>query len=163
MTCKHLILSFLVVLILSGCTGEEESSGSSGSSPISSGSSGSGSSTPPDDHGATPLTATDLGSIGLSIIFGATDVFERKNDTDCYSFVLNGSTRLRYQSFGDIDTTGSIRNSDFDEIAYNDDGGEGRNFLADAGVVSPGRYFVCARPYNANTTGEYDINISTGD
>lgn len=65
---------------------------------------------------------------------------------------------LRVFTTGSTDTYGTLRNSACATIAFDDDRGEGLNFLI-SGSISPGTYYVSVRHFSASRTGNYNLRV----
>ena len=76
-----------------------------------------------DDHGNQPLDATEL-VIG-AVVDGRIEV---GTDVDYFRLELSEAAEIEISTTGDLDTTGSLRDSEDQEVVADNDSGEGRNF-----------------------------------
>ena len=153
MIMKKIVLPGTVVLLFSlGCSSRADApSGDTGNSGI------------PDDHGderasATPVKfATTTAGVVMGILV-AGDI-EISGDEDYFSIRMNGVGTLRATSTGDVDIMGTIYDSEGNELAMNDDGGEGVNFDVSASIVSAGTYYVRVTGIGTDT-GMYSLTVA---
>ena len=77
-----------------------------------------------DDHGDTPLTATLVERYGVS----ETGELESPSDVDVFRVDLQGRAEVEMRSSGQLDTRGTLYDSDGGVIAEDDDAGSDLNF-----------------------------------
>lgn len=87
----------------------------------------------------------------------------------CVSVRFSKSGTATFYSVGDLDTIGYLSlDTSFDNengepvnwIAYNDDGGEGSNFLFEYEVVAGRTYYFWARFYDGSETAQFDVYVA---
>ncbi len=61
-----------------------------------------------------------------------------------------------------VDTYGCIYDSSGNQLAYNDDGGEDRNFEVSYSMTAGTKYYLAARYYSSSTTGSFGVKLSRG-
>ena len=86
-------------------------------------------------------------------------------DVDWFKLDLTGlaaATDVIIRTEGPVDTIGRLLDSDGAELADNDDGGVGRNFLIGASLT-PGVYYVEVAGYHDGTTGPYRVEAHALD
>ena len=108
---------------------------------------------PAGDTGTTAAIALESNQVGV-----LNPRPEGDDDVDWFKLDLTGedaSTDVIIQTNGPVDTVGRLLDSDGAELADNDDGGFGRNFLIGANL-GPGVYYVEVAGY-AGSTGPYRV------
>lgn len=77
-------------------------------------------------------------------------------------FVFRPTTSRTYtiQSTGSGDTYATLYNSSKSSITYNDDGGNGNNFLISYSMTAGETYYIAVRYYNSSTTGSFTVQFS---
>ena len=103
-------------------------------------------------RGDAPATAIAL-AVGESIEGDLS-----ADDSDYFRVTLSSSGTLVASTSGSTDTYGSIEDNSGNILNYNDQGGEGNNFLVSA-VVGPGTYYIRVRGYDDSNTGAYTLTI----
>ncbi|MCB4762201.1 MAG: hypothetical protein LGB06_08110, partial [Sulfurovum sp.] len=120
-------------------------SGGSGKTP----SSGSGNA-PSDDRDNSMATATPIGPNGTT-----QGRIDRAGDRDWFKIVIPSTGTLVVKTTGETDTIGSLYDvSGRRQIAYDDDGGTGRNFKMTQ-TVTAGTYYVEVEHRSISETGSY--------
>ena len=109
--------------------------------------------TPPvDTHADTPRTATRVSSTSsTSGQIGPT------GDVDYFRIEAPQAGTLTVETTGNMDTVGTLWQAG-EEIARDDDSGDGHNFLL-ASPVTAGTYDIAVRGYGA-TTGQYTLVVN---
>ena len=87
-------------------------------------------------------------AVSLSTKYTATVDFS--NQEIYYTFTPTASTRYVIESTGSTDSKVYVYHTSEKEIGYNDDGGDGNNFLLEADLVSGVKYYIKIRAYNTN-------------
>ena len=78
-----------------------------------------------------------------------------------YKFVPEESGKYKFFSHdNDFDTYGHIYNSEIYEIYSNDDGGDGRNFYIEFEAEAGEIYYLKARPFSTETSGQYSVSVN---
>ena len=109
--------------------------------------------TPPvDTHGDTPGTATRIGSTSST-----PGQIGPASDVDYFRVRVPQAGTLTVETTGPLDTIGTLWQGD-EEIATDDDGGDGHNFRLVAPVAA-GTYVVAVRGYGAST-GQYTLDVN---
>ncbi len=85
------------------------------------------------------------------------------NDVVFRPFTPHETKQFTVCSIGDDDTCGYILDSNYSEIAFNDDGGDGRNFSMDYTLIEEQTYYIGARFYEPDKTGTISVVISCND
>ena len=117
-----------------------------------------------DDHGNDRASASDVdipSTTAGELEHGDKDFFRihiaspgtLQVKTECRS-------RTPFDHCISTDTYGILYNGNGTEIARNDDGGTGRNFLIDAGTLSAGAYYLEVRGFQPSRTGLYELVVS---
>ena len=104
-----------------------------------------------DDHGDKLSTSTDI-SIGTPVKgqIGTTE------DADYFRLILGEPSLVSIYTIGDLDTVGTLIDSDGREVAANDDSGKMANFRIEANL-DPGIHYLRMRT-SANATGSYELH-----
>lgn len=90
-------------------------------------------------------------SVAVSIdVAGATATFK---------FVPGESRDYMLYSTGDLDTYGTLSDSGFNEIVYNDDDGVGNNFCIKRYLEANKTYYIEARLYSSENTGQFNLCV----
>ncbi|MBR3148581.1 MAG: leucine-rich repeat domain-containing protein [Eubacterium sp.] len=77
-----------------------------------------------------------------------------------YPFTPEYDGAFRFYSTGNHDTRGYIFNSNYQQIAYNDDGGDSTNFLISSISLEKGKtYYFGARIMNSSLKGSFNVFI----
>lgn len=108
---------------------------------------------PGDDHGDTQDTATP---IGAGTHAGTLDA----GDVDWFRLTVPVGHSVSVTSSGSTDTYGHLHDASGAEVASNDDGGEGRNFLLEFQATT-GTWFLRVRGYSGSTNGPYQVVVTT--
>ena len=137
--------ALLMLLLSFGCSRKSDD-------PPGNGGNGNGGTT--DDHGNDRTNATAVVS-GMPV----TGNIETGDDEDHFSIQLNGDGILTATTTGETNTIGTIYNSDGNEFAMNDDGGEGMNFNVAAHIAGPGTYYVKVSS-SGTDTGTYELTVT---
>lgn len=104
-----------------------------------------------DDHGDNTSGATPIGQNGTSAgVLGAS------GDSDYFRIVVTESGVLTVQTVGSTDTFGHLLDANANEIAFDDNGGDGANFRI-ARTLLPGTYYLRIRHSSGTGTGAYDL------
>ena len=148
MIMKKIVLSGTVVLLFSlGCSSRADApSGDTGNSVI------------PDDHGDGRASATPV-KLGTPVAGN----IEISGDEDYFSIqvtLMNDLTTLTATTTGVTNTIGAIYDSEGNELAMNDDDGEGMNFDVSASIVSDGTYYVRVTSMGTDT-GMYSLTVTS--
>ena len=78
-----------------------------------------------------------------------------------YKFVPEESGTYKFYSHdSDFDTYGHIYDSELNEIYYDDDVGDGNNFYIEFDAVAGEVYYLKARPYSTETSGQYSVSVN---
>ena len=107
----------------------------------------------------TAVSAVEL-SLGGSPHDGAIETGE---DADYFSFAVTEVTQAVIYTTGDLDSEGTLLDSEGREIASDDDGGELLNFRIES-FLRPGDYYVRVAPsffaslFGSDTTGSYNLH-----
>jgi len=80
-------------------------------------------------------------------------------DYDFYKFVPTVSGTYKMYTEGSLDTYGHLYNSSQSQLTYNDDAGDGTNFLISYSLTAGQTYYLKARAYSTTRTGAYTIHI----
>lgn len=107
-----------------------------------------------EDHGDTRATSTWLTSAGLP-----TGGFILPNDTDYFTFSVNGPSRLIVYTMGDTDTVGELMSSNGDVLndpGLDGDSGDNSNFRIEK-TVSGGSFYVAVKGNSGSDTGAYQL------
>ena len=108
-----------------------------------------------DDHGNTQDRAT-LVTSGMQVAGN----IETGDDQDYFSIEVAGGVRLRAAATGDVNTIGHIYDNNGNELAVNDDDGEGMNFNVSVRIAAAGTYYV--RVTSSGTgTGMYRLTVTS--
>ena len=137
--------ALLMLLLSFGCSRKSDD-------PPGNGGNGNGGTT--DDHGNDRTNATAVVS-GMPVAGN----IETGDDEDHFSIQLNGDGILTATTTGETNTIGTIYNSDGNEFAMNDDGGEGMNFNVAAHIAGPGTYYVKVSS-SGTDTGTYELTVT---
>ena len=114
--------------------------------------------TGPDATDRDDDTAQLASPLGLGVAVG--DAIDMPGDVDWWSFSTPSSGRLVIQSSGSTDTQGSLTGRFGDELAADDDSGEGRNFsIDDPTVYDAGTYYVRLAGSRNTVTGPYALRV----
>jgi len=119
---------------------------------------GPGFSTPTDDHGESPWSATPLQST-----CEVDGVIEPAGDRDFFSFQVVGSTApVVIRSEQSIDVEGRLWDGAYDFITSDRDSGDLENFRITEDLA-PGTYYVEVRDdFGGDGTGNYRVVVDTG-
>ena len=116
---------------------------------------------PASGEGATDRdddTAQLATHLGLGVEVG--DAIDGRGDVDWWSFSTHSPGRLVIESSGGTDTHGSLLDRFREELAMNDDGGEGENFrIDDPTVFEAGNYYVKVTGNRHAVTGPYTLRV----
>jgi len=108
--------------------------------------------TPFSDDGNTCATATDI-----TLNSSRSGSIETVGDYDYFRVIVPSSGTLTAYTTGVTDTYGYLKNSNCEDIEYDDDDGEGYNFNISRSVTA-GTYYVAVRAYQAGT-GPYTLSV----
>ncbi len=77
-------------------------------------------------------------------------------------FVFRPTTSRTYtiQSTGSGDTYATLYNTSKSSLTYNDDGGNGNNFLISYSMTAGNTYYIAVKFYNSSTTGSFTVQFS---
>lgn len=77
-------------------------------------------------------------------------------------FVFRPTTSRTYtiQSTGSGDTYATLYNSSKSSLTYNDDGGNGNNFLISYSMTAGNTYYIAVKFYSSSTTGSFTVQFS---
>ena len=96
--------------------------------------------------------------IGLGVEVG--DAIDAPGDVDWWSFTTRLSGRLFIESAGSADTHGSLLDKFAEELAEDDDSGEGRSFrIDDPTVFEADTYYVRVTGSRNTVTGPYSLRV----
>ena len=115
---------------------------------------------PPGDTATTAVVALESNRVGV-----LNPRSDGGDDADWFKLDLTSeasSTDVIIQTDGPVDTVGRLLDSDGAELADNDDGGPGRNFLIGASLT-PGVYYVEVAGYHDGATGPYRVEAHALD
>ena len=90
-----------------------------------------------------------------------TATIQNYGDMKLFSYTPSKSTTIRFTSYGSSDTYGYVYNHDFKELARNDDGGSGSNFLIQYSLQAGRTYYFAARYYRTSQTGNFTVRLET--
>ncbi|MEQ1890634.1 MAG: hypothetical protein ABL951_15880, partial [Alphaproteobacteria bacterium] len=113
--------------------------------------------TEPDDHGATPRTATALLPAGASSAKGFGQI-GTGNDVDMFALRITEPGLLALRSHGSSDVIARLTDSRGNPVASNDDGGDGYNFGIHT-MVNPGNYLLSVQ-HCCGGNGKYQIDTT---
>ena len=103
-------------------------------------------------------TAQLASPLGLGVEVG--DAIDVPGDVDWWSFRTRSSGSLVIETTGSADTYGSLLDKSVEELAADDDGGEGVNFrIDDPTVFEAGTYFVRVMGSRNLVTGTYTLRV----
>ncbi len=108
---------------------------------------------PSDDHGNSLTSAT---TFPLNSSLGG--VIEEGADLDFFRIDLPSAGLLTLYSSGNLDTVANLLSANGSNLAVNDDGGSGRNFLINRNVDA-GTYYLRVRSYST-LTGSYTAHVA---
>lgn len=106
-----------------------------------------------DDHGGAITSAT-----GVGVPSTTAGYIETGGDNDYFRLQVGAPRTLRIFTTGGIDTVGVLLNAAGSQLAFDDDGGEGYNFLI-VRAVAAGTYFVRVRHYDPRGVGAYTLRV----
>ena len=112
---------------------------------------------PADDHGNDAENATDVGNGGS---FGGTLT---RGDNDTFSLRINRNGEWTIHTEGTTDTHCTLSDADGNEIASNDDGGEGTNCRIAQELEGPATVLINVRHFRPTGEGEYTLVITAPD
>lgn len=99
-----------------------------------------------------------------------TNALDFVGDTDWWRIRLQEGQTYRFTLSGNKDATTpladpvlAIRNASGEELATDDDGGEGFNSYLEFTAPSSGQFYLEARPFGADMTGGYTLTAAQGD
>ncbi len=78
-----------------------------------------------------------------------------------YRFSVPSSGFYRVSTLSSLDTVGAILDGECNQLAFDDDNGQGRNFMIERGLQA-GEYFLAVRGYNAEATGTFRVRLEVG-
>ena len=119
---------------------------------------GDGGTPPGDDHGDSRTDATRIAVDTNSSIEITTDGALTAGDTDYFRVTVDRAGSLELYTSGSTDVVGRLEDASGRELASNDDGGAGANFLVERGV-SAGTYYVRVTGFSRSTTGRYTLHV----
>lgn len=99
--------------------------------------------------------------IGLNERFNG--FLNNNNESDLYQLEMSDDAWLDISveaTGGNLDPTVELLNPDMEQLAYNDDGGEGKNSLIDDFRAFPGTYFLRVNRYSGAQEGSYAISVA---
>lgn len=76
----------------------------------------------------------------------------------CYRFDVEAPGFYRLYTAGQVDTVGSLLDAGFNQIAGDDDGGHGLNFLIGR-ELGRGAHYVVARGYGSGSSGPFTLRV----
>ena len=76
----------------------------------------------------------------------------------CYRFDVEAPGFYQIYTAGQVDTVGSLLDAGFNEIASDDDGGQGLNFLIGR-ELGRGTYYVVVRGYGSGISGPFTLRV----
>ena len=84
--------------------------------------------------------------------------FHVASDMDYCRFYINANKKvILYTAGNEIDTLGRLYNSDFEQIIYNDDGGDGSNFKIEYTVINSGYYYLKMGTYSNSRESKLSV------
>ena len=106
-----------------------------------------------DDHGDERSSAT-----WVALPSQTAGRIEPGTDVDYFRFEVSHTRRVTIATSGNLDTVGTLEDSDGGELAWNDDDGGGVNFSIRRSL-SAGTYYVRVRSHGAST-GAYTLRLA---
>lgn len=121
-------------------------------------------------EGDAEVTATTESGLSASILVHVTGYesisagetktinIENSGNAAYYKFVPDETCYYSVYTTSDSDTVGEILDENMNSVYYNDDGGEGRNFLICEQLEEGKTYYIKAGFYSSST-GEFDLSV----
>ena len=81
-----------------------------------------------------------------------------KGDVDVFAFNLASLGKVVLRTKGDVDTYGTLVDTDGEVVAEDDDGGSGFNFRIRR-RLNPGNYFLIVEGYDESEAGDYSLKL----
>ena len=79
-------------------------------------------------------------------------------DVDVFAFNLASLGKVVLRTKGDVDTYGTLVDTDGEVVAEDDDGGSGFNFRIRR-RLNPGNYFLIVEGYDESEAGDYSLKL----
>ena len=77
-----------------------------------------------------------------------------------FKFTAPSAGTYTFQSTGSYDTYGYLYNSSQSQLTYNDDAGDGSNFLISRTMTSGEIVYIGARMYSSSNTGTFNVSVT---
>ena len=106
------------------------------------------------DHGNDRASATTV------TIPSTTAGTLTRSDRDYFRIEVGQAGSLTLQTRSNIDTYGTLYDSDGSQITRNDDGGRDYNFRISRSSIGAGVYYLQVRGFRSSTTGTYSLEVS---
>ena len=111
----------------------------------------------PDSPGSDPGSDPDSDPVPSYATSG--ESISSATDIDYFSFSLTETDIINIATTGSTDTVGTLYDSSFLRLAFDDNSGSGNNFLIEK-ILSPGTYHIeVAGSGSSTATGDYILNI----
>ena len=108
------------------------------------------------DHGDTSDTATEV-----TIDSAISGNIDTRSDKDYFTFTVPENGRVTISTTGNLDTRGTLLNSDGSQLGFDNDSGIDKNFSISTRISGPKTYFLQVNAYTARTgTGAYTLSIT---
>ena len=76
-----------------------------------------------------------------------------------FRFVAPGTGKYKFYSTGSLDTKGYVYNSSNQQIAYDDDSGENRNFCVTCELKASSVFYFSCRLFNSQDSGTFSVRL----
>ncbi len=111
-----------------------------------------------DEHGNSLESATPIDPSSETA-----GIINYPEDLDYVTFVAPVSGTYVIKSTGQTDTYGILYDSNGQQLTYNDDANDGKNFLITQNLVTDQSYYLAVSNYVGTSTGTYGIKIMIPD
>ncbi len=108
------------------------------------------------------MAQSEQTAVPLTLGETATAVIDNGGDYAYFSFTPETSGVYIWTSQGDYDTYGYLYDADMNELASDDDSGDGGNFRIEYTLSAGTTYCFGARFYSSSSTGSFDVLLSLG-